>query len=273
MTKTALRFLVTVFAASTVVVAADLTDREKEGFLSEAEVVSAKELSVGVTLSQRLTLTDGALTHDAHFQKIDEFKPFFQGTGGAEASFRDSYRYNIAAYRLDRLLGLGMTSVSIERKHKGSTGAFTWWIDDVLMMELERWKKKIEPPDKDAWNHQMYQARLFNELVYNTDPNLGNVLIDKSWNIWLIDFTRAFRMHKKLKKEKNLGVVDRGVWEKLKALDQAKLEDAMDGILLKGELQGLLARRDVIVELLERRIASEGEEAVICDRPEHKSDR
>ena len=160
------RVFAIVLAAQTLSAAAAETDREKEIFLSRAKIVSAKSLSVGITLSQRLTLTDGALTHDAHFQTVDDFKPVFQGRTGSEVSFRDSYRYNIAAYRLDRLIGLGMTPVSVERKYRGDTGALTWWVDNVIMMELDRWNKDIEPPNKEAWNHQMYQARLFNELVF-----------------------------------------------------------------------------------------------------------
>lgn len=252
--------------AASLLSAADLTDQQKERFLREAEVVSSKELSIGVTLSHRLTLSDGALTHDAHFQDVNEYEPIHQGTAGTEINFHDSYRYNIAAYRLDRLLGLGMTPVSVERKYRGKTGACTWWVDDVLMMELERWKKKIDPPDGEAWNLQMYQARLFNELVYNTDPNLGNLLIDTNWKIWLIDFTRAFRVFKSLREPKNLAdaKIDRTVWENLQKLDDATLRKTMGDMLLKHEREALLARRDVIVRMLEERIAREGEAAVLC---------
>ena len=256
-------------AAAAVLAATELSDKEKEQFLEAAKVVSIKELSVGVTLSERLTLTDGSLTHDSHFQDVDEYKAVFQGQRGYETNFRDSYRYNVVAYRLDRMLDLRMTPVSIERKHRGKKGALTWWVDDVLMMELERWKKSLHPPDKDAWNDQMYQARVFNELVFNTDPNLGNVLIDKNWKIWLIDFTRAFRLQRTLKNEENVVRIDRRVWDNLRKLDDATLRAAMGPMLLNGEREALLARRDQIVSVIERRIAEKGEAAVICDRPGH----
>ena len=35
-----------------------------------------------------------------------------------------------------------------------------------------------EPPDPDAWNAQMYTFRVFDQLVYNTDSNLTNALVD-----------------------------------------------------------------------------------------------
>ena len=82
--------------------------------------------------------------------------------------------------------------------------AVTWWVDDVQMTERRRYAKKIEPPDKARWNDQIYQVRVFNELVYNTDPNQGNLLITNEWKIVLIDFTRAFRTHKKLRHPMNL---------------------------------------------------------------------
>jgi hypothetical protein len=32
--------------------------------------------------------------------------------------------------------------------------------------------------------------RAFDQLIYNTDRNLGNLLIDGDWRIWMIDHTR-----------------------------------------------------------------------------------
>ena len=138
-------------------------------------------------------MNDGRLRHDARIQDIEEFKSTFQGAQGTELNFRDSYKFNIAAYRLDRLINLKMVPVSGERKIGGNSSSVTWWLDDIQMMELERYQKKITPPDQDDWNHHMYNVRGFNELAYNTDPNLGNVLITNDWDIWLIDYSRGVR--------------------------------------------------------------------------------
>ena len=64
-----------------------------------------------------------------------------------------------------------MVPVSVERKLGGDTGSVTWWVDDVMMMEMERYKKKVKvPPQRNAaWNDQMYQVRVFNQLVFNND--------------------------------------------------------------------------------------------------------
>ena len=113
----------------------------------------------------------------------------------------------------------------------------------------------------------MSNARVFNEFVYNVDPNLGNLLITKDWNIWLIDFSRAFRMYKSLKRPGDLTRIDRQVYEKLGSLSEELLTRELGDVLRKSEIRGLLARRDRIRELFGKRIAELGESRVFCDIP------
>ena len=169
------------------------SDAGKERFLREARVVRTREIGKGVTGAIRATLTDGVTTHDAQIQVIEERKLEFQSARTVEFQFRDSWSFNVVAYRLDRMLGLNLVPVSIERRHSTEPGAFTWWIDDVMMDETARLKKKIAPPRPAEWNQEMQLVRLFDQLIYNTDRNTGNLLITKDWGIWAIDHTRAFR--------------------------------------------------------------------------------
>ncbi len=247
----------------------NLSQQEMEQFLRQARVLRSRVLSTGITGSRRLTLSDGNFTHDAHLQTIDEYKPRFESAAGTEINFRDSYKYNIAAYRLNKLLNLNMIPVSIERRIGGQTGSVTWWVDNVLMMEKERYQKKIAPPDLNHWNDQMYQVRVFNELVYNVDPNLGNLLITTDWRLWMIDFSRAFRLSNSLRRPENLVRIDRRFYEGLRRLDEQTLIREMQGCLTRAEIRGLLRRRDKILEFFDREIAAKGEAAVVCDRPGH----
>ena len=185
-----------------------LSRPQMEEFLLKARVVGQKELKVGVTNSQRANLDDGTRKHDAHIQTVDISMSSFQSARGTEFNFRDSYKFNIAAYELDKLLELNMVPPSVERKVGGKMAAVTWWINDT-MMELDRIKKKIEPPDQHLWNQQMYVVHVFDQLIYNTDSNLGNLLISKDWKIWMIDHTRAFRTMKELQNPENLSQCDR----------------------------------------------------------------
>jgi hypothetical protein len=242
-----------------------LSRAEMEEFLIKAKVVERRNLSMGITNSQRATLDDGRLKHDAHIQIVDIQKTSFQTVRGTELNFRDSYKFNMAAYELDKLLELNMVPVSVERKVGGNMAAVTWWVDDALMTELNRKKKKVEPPNLHSWNQQMYVCRVFDQLIYNTDRNLGNLVITKDWKIWMIDHTRAFRMLLALENPKNLVRCDRKLLAKLRELNKDALKKGLGRYLNLSEIEGLLARRDKIVNFFDEQISKKGEAAVLFD--------
>jgi hypothetical protein len=242
---------------------ATLTKEQIKQFLLTARVVNSREAARGITHTQRLTLSDGTVTHDASFQAIDEHKQVMQLAMGTELNFVDSYKYNIAAYALAELLGMDdMLPVYVERKWQGKTGSLSWWLP-VKMDEAERHKQKLTAPDADAWNNQMYKIRVFDELVYDTDPNLTNVLIGENWKIWRIDFSRAFRLSKELKDPKDFVRCDRQLLEKLKALDANALTEKTSHYLTKDEVKAVMARRDKIVAQFQKMIAEKGENEVL----------
>jgi hypothetical protein len=246
--------------------AAALTDAEKEAFLLEGRIIADRGAGEGITLSRRVTLERDGFEHDAHVQTVNEFKPVMQLKSGPEFDFRDSYKNNIAAYRLDRLLGLEMVPVTVLRHYGQKPAAFTWWVDDVLMDLARQSKKKVPPPDPSRWNCQIDVMRTFDQLIYNMDRNAGNLLIAKGWRVWLIDHTRAFKIFKTLRNEKDLGRrCERHLLAAMKRLDEAALDEAMSGLLDSGQVEGLLARRDRIVAHYEAKIAKQGEEAALCD--------
>jgi hypothetical protein len=238
-----------------------LSDAEIEKFLTEARIVRTRNVGKGVTNSLRATLTDGTLTHDAHIQIVDESRTTGPSARGTELNFRDSWMFNVAAYRIDRMIGLKLLPVTVERKHGLKSAAFTWWVDDVMMDEGERLKKDIQPPSPQLWNESMQLVRLFDQLIYNVDRNMGNLVITKDWRVWAIDHTRAFRLHRTLAKPANITRCDRGVLEGLKKLDKDNLKDAVGKYLTNWERDALLSRRDEIVKLIEK-----GGDSALFDR-------
>lgn len=229
-----------------------LTDAEMEDFLLHAKVIKTKSASKGITGSLRATLTDGKITHDAHIQDIDERQQQFSGSRGTvEFDFRDSWTFNVVGYRVDRLIGMNMVPVSVERRWNYKDAAFTWWLDDVMMDEQERLKVKKEPPDVGMWNQQMQMVRVFDELIANVDRNLGNLIITKDWRLFPIDHTRAFRTNQDLKKPANVTRADRGVVERMKALDKETLRKATSKYLTGYQIDAILARRDAIIKRLD----------------------
>lgn len=241
------------------------TDAEREDFLRRAEISKWVALREGTTDSKRATLRLGGFVHDAHLQDVDIQHRPLESLARLEPGFTDSFKYNIAAYELDRLLGIGMVPVTVYRKVGGQSNSVTWWVDDTLMNERERQAKGAEPPNALAWVRQMRIMRVFDQLIYNVDRNMGNIVIDKSWKLWMIDHTRSFRNWVKLTKPDHIERIDRVLYTSLKSLDRARVETRMGSWLSKQQIDGLMGRRDLILKAVDERARRVGEKEVFYD--------
>ena len=228
-------------------------------FLRTAKVIRSRTISRGVTAPQRLTLTDGRITHDAAFQSINERRSQADfGSKGIEFNFADSHHFNLAAYVIAGMLGLdGMMPVTVHRTWNGKEGTVTWWIDDAFD-ESTRLKEKRNPPNPGAWNQQMYRMRVFAALVGDTDRNLGNVLITNDWKLWMIDFSRAFRLWDELKYPADLHQVERSLLARLRELDPAAVKEATSHCLTSFEADAVMKRRDLLVAHFDHLIKTKG---------------
>ena len=188
----------------------------------------------------------------------------FEGNRGIELNFRDSYKFNIAAYRLDRLLGLNLTPVSVERRVAGKSAAVTWWVDDVMFDQQERKRRKVKPPS-DLYNRQRCIMLVFDQLIFNTDRNMGNILTTQDWKLVMIDHTRAFRIREDLENPTALARCDRVFLDRLKKLDQRTLEKELLPYLRNVEIRPMLKRRDRILKNIEAVIKQPGEDKVLYD--------
>lgn len=243
-------------------------DAEREAFLLEGEVVKDEPTPRGITLPRHITLRRGAYEHDAQVQTHDEYRSRFQTGAGTELDFRDTWRNNVAAYRLDRLLGLGFVPVAVVREYRREPAAWSWWVDDVLMSDRERHDQKVTPANPLAWICQKDVVRVFDQLIYNFDRTLENLLIDEQWQIWMIDHTRAFKVFEDLRNEKDLPArCERRLLAGLRGLDRPVLEKTMEGLLNEKQIESLLARRDTIVRFYDDAIAARGESAVLYELP------
>jgi len=251
-------------AAQTPPQATTLSPEQMEQFLLHAKIARMRSAQGGITNTQRATLSDGILTHDAQIQTIDDAKQVFRPpTGPPEYNFTDSYRFNVAGYRVARLLGLDNVPMSVERTVDGKRAAVTWWIDDVMMDERTRIRKPVPSPDRERTAMQIHVRRVFDELIQNRDRNLGNTLWTTDWKMWLIDHTRAFRTGTFLLNPKLLERVERALLENMRALTSETVSQAAGNSLTRFEIQALLTRRDAIVKHFEARLVERGETAVL----------
>jgi hypothetical protein len=218
-----------------------------EEYLKSAEVVSMENLKVGVTRPRRAELAPGGpVTAMA-------WKPIRPGRYGG---FWESYKAEIAAYEMDKLLGLGMVPPTVEKRVKGEVGAAIMWVaptESFKQLGGVPGQKGVKTPPASqapAWNRQITRAKMFDDLIGNIDPNLGNWLIDPAWNLILIDHTRAFTSTKDLYHQ--LVAIDPELWERMKALDEATLTSALESWLDKGAIKAILQRRDKMQQVIDK---------------------
>jgi hypothetical protein len=245
---------------------ATLTCAEIETFLKTARLGRPRDIPVGVTQPSRATLDDGTLRHDAAIQTADIHKPTYSTPRGTELNFRDTWKFNVAGYELAKILPLNRGPPYVERRFSGGPASLSWWVNDA-MMERDRVQKKMTPPNIAQWNDQMLAARLFHELIGDYDFNQTNTLITKDWRVWMIDFTRAFRLARTLQYPDEVARVDRALLARLRALTRDDLRRKLAKWLSNPEIDAVLARRDVLVGILDKQIAAKGEAAVLYDLP------
>jgi len=241
-----------------------LTREQMAHFLLTAKVIAHKGTDRGITHPARLTLSDGTLTHDAVFSRVNEHKPIMQFPGGrTELDFVDSYKYTLAANEIAELLGIeDMVPVTVEREWDHDMGALSWFLD-VMMEEGDRLKKQINPPDAEYWAKQQYTMRVFTQLVDDTDRNVGNILIDKDWKIYMIDFTRAFRRPHELRAPQLLQRCDKNLLQHLRDLKVEDVKARISKWVPPREIESMMARRDALVALYDKLIAERGEARVL----------
>jgi hypothetical protein len=236
-----------------------------EDFLRTAAVVAHKGLGTGITHSERYALSDGTRSCRAVWKTIDEFRRGVTKleSGGIIVDFADSYKHEIAAYELDKLLGLGLVPPTVERTFGRATGSLQMWVEGA-MTEADRKRRKLAPPDPRAWNERIYAVRLLHQLTDNTDyRNINNVLIDPGFGVHAVDSSRAFTIYEDLRSEKDLERFSRANLDALRALDRPTLDARLKRWLNGPQIDGLLKRRDRILAVAARKIQEKGEAAVL----------
>jgi len=239
------------------------SDEEVMEFLRTARLVRFKEIPEGVTHPRKALLEKDGVRMHAIFRDVNQDKPRQRLKDGTVVlNFRDSYIFEPAAYELSRLLGLDNVPPVVLRKLRGKRGSLQAWVENT-MTDKSRVSDNITAPDKMLWNRQMWNMRVFDNLIYNTDRNQGNILYDGDWKVWLIDHTRAFRREKELR---NPGLVihcERKFWEKLKSLDEETVRERLKKFLRSSQIKALMRRRDILVEHIQKLIQERGESKVL----------
>ncbi len=227
---------------------------EYESFLKSVPFQRVEGINLGVTSPRHAFFAPGGLAPSAAWKPL---KP-----GNYEGYF-ESYKSEIAAYKLDRLLELDMVPPTVERTYRGETGSLQLWVENSRMMK-QILDEKLHAPDAEEWSIQLARQRAFDDLVADIDDNQGNMLVDRAWNLIKIDHSRAFTntMAQPFEVGKTLNRIDRHFYTRLKALDRATVDREIGSLLETRGVPSLMSRRDAMVKAFEKLAREKGDAKV-----------
>jgi hypothetical protein len=229
-----------------------------EKVLREAKVVSTREVGQGISGAIRATLRLGDTEIEAVFKRADTQVPDYSFHGEKAPTFRDSWRHEVAAYELDRLFGLRLVPATVEREIGGKRGSLQAWAD----RPLTRFGRGPLPADTVLAENYLHAQRFFDYLIFNTDRHTRNVVFASDWRPVAIDQSIAF--HPLKRPYRPLYRFPRGPLEALERLDPRAIRERLRRYLEKDEIEGLLERRTLLLELA-RKARTEGREDAFFD--------
>ena len=246
----------------------ELAERAKwEEFLKTANIIKEEQMSgrEAVTSPWKLTLEKDGVTRNALWKNPE----------GMQKGYIEGWRYEIAAYLFDKYLELNMVPPTVERRFRGDRGSCQVWVDYEMSLK-QKAEKNIKTPSIKIfnWNRATYLHRAFDNLIANEDRHQNNILITKDWRMILIDHSRSFRSSKKFTKEliftekhkegpKLMSELPRAFVEKIKALNFELMKNIVGEYLKDDEINAVLARKELILQAIDKLIKEKGEENVL----------
>lgn len=242
----------------------------QEEFLATADILRSEPIGEGVTKPFKLYLRKGDV----------EGKACWKNPSGTQFGFLEGWQYEIAAYRLDKLIGLNMVPPAVEREFQGKEGALVYWVENkhsllkVVEQDIRIPDEAVERTEKSKW-----LARAWDSLIANEDRTQQNVLYTEDWRMILFDHSRAFRSDGEFVKRLMFGrngikVSQQGTaflfrrlprWflEKIKTLTFENVKAAVGTTLKDREIKAILARKDILLKEVALMVREQGEAAVL----------
>lgn len=227
-------------------------ERTAEAFLKTAEIARVEDLPIGVTRPKRAFFRPTGPVRSVAWKPLPS---------GMRHGYWESYKSEIAAYELDKVLALHMVPPVVERTIDTQVGAVVWWLEPVKGWKQDSPARGPEP----EWSRQVSRMKLFDQLIANIDRNQGNLLYDPDWHLLLIDHSRAFTNRRTLDGVAAPVAIDRALWKRMDALTLADLTPALAPWIGKDEIQAILVRRDRMRRDIARMVRSKGEARVFIN--------
>jgi hypothetical protein len=207
--------------------------------MPEADVAALLERGqVTVSAPRAPGVMDVVVTEDGR-----KTNAVFIATTGAAA------QKELAAMKLDRMLGLGLVPATVEREVQGQRG--------ILQARPAKWTTEAEVQAKGQRGVGWCALPAQFELMYTFDALIGNegrsqdrILYDaKEWNLLLTGHDRAFGTKRDFPAHLQQRPPKPGaeLRKRLTALDEAGLQSALGDLVGKREIKAMLQRRDAVL--------------------------
>jgi hypothetical protein len=230
----------------------DLPDNEIEDLLRDSSVAARQKISRPGVTAELWELEKKPLKLRAVFKDVDK--------NG------ERYQHEIAAYRLDRRLGLDFVPVAIERKVDRRTGALRALSEQAIDVVSMRTELNLEGAQLDAvvrsvaekygttrhaLEDQVLRARVFDGLIGVLDRQDADALfVPEAGRMALVNHARAFGPTREIRPItlQTCRPLPADLLEGLVALNREGLMSDLGPLLSREQIDALLARRDRLLE-------------------------
>jgi hypothetical protein len=238
-----------------------------EAFLQDAIITDQEQLDreLARTGPWKLTLEKDGIIRFALWKNCQ----------GRMGGFLENWRWEIAAYRLDKLLGLDMVPPTVEKNFNGLSGSCQLWVEETI--RYDEAVKGVKSGDvflARNGKRQGYIVQLFDNLIGNQDRHTGNALLTVDRRLILIDHSRTFRTSPAFTRYLPFGSakmpgadlmreLPRFLVERIRGLEAGMIEEAVGDYLTAEEIKAVMARKILLMREIDRIVARFGEANVL----------
>ena len=230
-----------------------LSEPDQQQYLRLAEVADWRYLGRGSTRPRLLDLQMDGLLQRGIFKTVEN------GENPSPEMATDRYQHEVAAYRLDRQLGLNMVPVAVIRDLDGQQGSLQTWVEGAVDLAAAR-EYNLDLFDAAVISDQLTQGEIFDALIGNQDRDLEDILCRVgSHELFLIDHSKAFSSSTEIEWEEDKSVrLDPELSAALQTLDRESLQENLGDLISEGQIEAVLERRDKILDFV---VTADGETA------------
>ena len=249
----------------------DLADHVLESFLQKAEIESISTMEFDGVPVKFLNLEKKDMKLRALFGAAQETAAEAAAAG---RKGRRLYQHQVAAYKLDRQLGLNMVPVTVLRKVDGTQGAVQIWIQGAL--DVKQLQDYGDFSLLEGMDSEIARARAFTGLIgihVQDRVRQGKLVLPVSRRVMLADNGISFTVEENAEDylPEGCGPVGPSFLLALEKLELAKMKKDLKKLLTDEQIGAVLRRRDELLQLCAKENPDWSVEKIVAMQPQQPS--